>query len=142
MIKRIFADTKRCNGCRICELRCSFEHDKVFGTKLSRIRIIMNEEKGEYKPNTCRLCYKCIKACPENAISKNEKTGAIKIDHELCTCCGKCVEACPFNVMFLHPIKEKAITCDLCEGDPQCVKYCPEKVLFYTTSQEFKKLTN
>jgi Fe-S-cluster-containing hydrogenase component 2 len=27
---------------------------------------------------------------------------------------------------FLHPEDNKAVICDLCEGDPECVKACQE----------------
>ncbi len=135
--KRIFAQNEKCNGCRICELRCSFEHEKVFSPFLSRIQVIKNEVEGITIPKVCVICGKCIEACPEKAISKSPITGAIQIDKELCTGCKICVEACPFDVMRFNPEKNIAITCDLCDGDPQCVKYCPEEALHFKSAKEF-----
>ncbi len=136
-MKRIFVMEDRCNGCRICELRCSFYHDQMYSPTLSRIYVVKNEIEGFTKPKTCVICGKCIESCPENAISKSELTGAISINEDQCTGCMECVKACPFEVMRFNHATNKAFTCDLCDGDPQCVKYCPEEALFYTTSKEF-----
>jgi len=136
-VKRIQVQKEKCNGCRICELRCSFQHDQVFSPTISRINVYKEEIEGITIPKTCVICGKCIESCPEVAISKDEKTGAIKIDEEKCTGCQDCVLACPYGVMKIHPIKNVAITCDLCSGDPQCVKYCPEEALHYMTSKDF-----
>ena len=139
-LKRIFVQKEKCNGCRICELRCSFAHEQVYAPAHSRIRVQKNEIEGLTIPNTCRLCYKCIVSCPEHAISKSSMNGAIQINEDLCTSCGKCVEACPFGVMHIHPTTGKAFTCDLCHGDPQCVRYCPEYALHYTSAAEFANI--
>lgn len=138
-IKRIFVQKEKCNGCRICELRCSFEHETCFSPSLSRIHVFRNEKEGIAIPKICIICGKCIDSCPEGAISKSNKTGAIKIDKQKCTGCFACVEACPYGVMKMHPSLNIAMTCDLCDGDPQCVKYCPENVLHYMTAREFSE---
>ena len=41
----------------------------------------------------CVGCEVCIKACPFNAISMQEKVAVI--DYDKCTRCGKCMEICP-----------------------------------------------
>ncbi|MHA1667914.1 MAG: 4Fe-4S dicluster domain-containing protein [Candidatus Heimdallarchaeaceae archaeon] len=138
--KRIYVQKEKCNGCRICELRCSFEHEGVFSPTLSRIRIIKKEIEGIAIPRTCILCGKCEAVCPERAIVFSPKTGAIEVIEEKCTACGECVKVCPLSVIKIHPQRNVAFTCDLCDGDPQCVKYCPEEALHYITLKEFKKL--
>jgi Fe-S-cluster-containing hydrogenase component 2 len=136
-VKRIFTQKEKCNGCRICELRCSFEHEGVFSPSLSRIHIHKVEEDGITIPKTCIICGKCIEVCPEKAITKSEKTGAISIDKEKCIGHQSCVGACPYGVMsFNHPI-QLAFTCDLCDGNPQCVEFCPEQALHFMTAKEF-----
>ena len=136
--KRLYIQEEKCNGCRICELRCSFEHERCFSPTLSRINITKNERKGIAIPSTCTLCGVCINSCPEGALSKSGITGAIKVHREICTGCQSCVAACPFNVMKIHPTANVAITCDLCLGNPQCVRYCPENALHFLTAKEFR----
>ena len=136
--KRLYIQEEKCNGCRICELRCSFEHERSFFPTLSRIIITKNERKGIAIPLTCTQCSVCIDSCPEEALSKSRKTGAIQVDKEKCTGCQSCVRACPFNVMKIHLTANVAITCDLCSGNPQCVRYCPENALYFLTTQEFR----
>ncbi len=136
-VKRILVQKEKCNGCRICELRCSFEHEQIFAPSYSRIIVHKNELEGSAIPEMCIICGKCIDSCPEIAISKSERTGAIKIDGDKCTGCQACVKACLYSVMSMHPVLNIAITCDLCDGNPQCVEYCPEGVLHYMTSKEF-----
>ena len=138
-IKRIHVQKEKCNGCRICELRCSFEHENCFAPSLSRIHVFKDEKEGIAIPKTCIICGKCIESCPEEAISKSNETGAIQIDREKCTGCFECVKACPYGVMKMHPNLNVAMTCDLCDGNPQCVKYCPEDVLHYMTTREFSE---
>ena len=41
---------------------------------------------------------KCVKNCPENAISID--SGYPVIDYAKCTGCGICVEKCPRHVIF------------------------------------------
>ena len=121
-----------CVGCRTCELVCSFEHEKTFNPKKSRIRIVQ-KEPGISRPIVCVQCSKapCIEACPTKAITRDDKTGVVVIHEDLCNGCGLCIPKCPFNAIFMHPEQKIAIKCDLCGGDPACVKYCPQRVLHY-----------
>jgi Fe-S-cluster-containing dehydrogenase component len=63
-----------------------------------------------------------MKACPENAIFKNER-GVIAIHINKCTKCGECVAACTYGMIEQYdsgvPYK-----CDLCGGSPACVAEC------------------
>ena len=65
----------------------------------------------------------CEQACPNGAISYNEK-GTLVVDHELCIGCENCVTACVYGGIEIDPHTLKAIKCDLCWGDPACVKAC------------------
>ena len=40
----------------------------------------------------CTLCGRCVKACPEEAISIDGSD--VRVERNLCTCCGKCIEVC------------------------------------------------
>jgi carbon-monoxide dehydrogenase iron sulfur subunit len=123
---------KTCVGCRTCELACSFFHEKVFNPQKSRVQVI-REELAISRPILCVQCSDppCAAACPQGAIVRDEKTGAVIVIEEKCTGCGACVEVCPFGAIWLHPEKRIAIKCDLCGGAPACVKYCPQRVLRY-----------
>jgi Fe-S-cluster-containing dehydrogenase component len=59
-------------------------------------------------------------------LSKDEVTTAVLVDRDKCTSCGACIRACPGTVPFLHPVDNKAVICNLCNGDPECVKVCVE----------------
>ncbi len=53
----------------------------------------------EWSKDRCIRCLKCVKACPNNALSF--KDDRIVVDHTKCINCGVCEEVCP--------VKEKAI---------------------------------
>jgi Fe-S-cluster-containing dehydrogenase component len=91
----------------------------------SRIRVFMLIP-GVEVPHLCTQCsnYPCVESCPVEALSINEKTGAVVVDNEKCTSCGVCIKACPGKIPYLHPETSKAIICDLCGGEPECAKIC------------------
>ena len=49
----------------------------------------------EIKDDFCSRCSVCYSICPFDAITRNEKTGEVKIDIEKCQVCGICYSACP-----------------------------------------------
>ncbi|KJS82588.1 MAG: hypothetical protein JM58_14625 [Peptococcaceae bacterium BICA1-8] len=70
-------DTKKCTGCRICELVCSFHHSGTFAPSLSSIQVSRKKITGEIKLafyNTTKDAHpacnctlnqeKCIEYCP------------------------------------------------------------------------------
>ena len=79
-------------------------------------------------PHLCAQChdYPCVSACPVDALSADDDTGAVLVDREKCTSCGVCIDECPGNIPFLHPGDNKAVICDLCGGEPECAKVCQE----------------
>jgi len=120
-------DYLNCSGCRRCEVACSLWHEGRIWPEASRVRVFMLVPTLEI-PHLCAQCHDapCIPSCPVNALSWDEKTGAISVDTETCISCGLCIDACPGRVPFLHPGDLKARICDLCQGDPQCAKVCQE----------------
>lgn len=131
--KVLIAESKKCVGCRICEQWCSLTHFGTINPGKSRIKITRLENKGINIPTICTQCSKaaCIEACPTEALSKDPKTGAIKLEKEKCTLCRKCIHACPQGAVSIHPTDEYVLICDLCHGRPKCVENCPEGALQY-----------
>jgi len=123
----IVRDYIACSGCRRCEIACSMRHEGWMWPEASRIRVFM-PFPGLEVPHFCAQCedYPCVSSCPVNALSINENTNAVIVDGEKCISCGECVKACPGKVPFLHPDNNKAVICDLCDGEPECVKVCQE----------------
>ncbi len=123
-------DNEKCVGCDVCEYACSFEKEKVFNPKKSRIRSVRIGQTFNTAV-TCKACKgaPCVVACPEDALSQSDETGAIKVDIEKCKGCDWCIEACEYGAITLHPDSGKAIICDACGGSPKCIPFCPESAL-------------
>ncbi len=124
MKKILLVIPNNCTGCNRCSYVCSAAKEGMFIPARARIKINSFPHEGYSVPGICFQCSRadCMKACPENAIFKNE-SGVITIDIEKCTQCGECVTACPYGMMeqyeFGIPCK-----CDLCDGNPICVAEC------------------
>lgn len=66
-----------CNGCRSCEIGCSYHHAKVFDPSKSSIRIFRNDATGEVEYRflaSCDLCRNeqtpfCVKYCAPRALT-------------------------------------------------------------------------
>ncbi len=56
---KITINTRACYGCRICELACSFHHQRLFSPELSSIRVLTCMRTGEISwsiDSTCDFC--------------------------------------------------------------------------------------
>ena len=123
-----------CIGCHACEVACKQEHGLGVGPRL--VKVI--EQTPNFIPVYCHHCADapCKKACPVEAISRNEQ-GIVLIDHELCIGCKACVEACPFGAMQFDEHREIAVKCDLCvvrlknNEEPACSLACPTDCIIW-----------
>jgi len=74
-----------------CPLRCLWCANPE-GQKASA-ELVYFEEK-------CIGCGKCIKACPENAVSLIK--GRLVTDYRRCKACGECVRVCPTGARYIY----------------------------------------
>jgi Fe-S-cluster-containing hydrogenase component 2 len=120
---------ENCIGCRICEIVCSFVHERAINPKKSRIHVIKHHRYGLSHPVVCLQCAfpKCAQDCPTGAIDR--ENGIVQIDETKCIGCGNCASDCPIGAITLDADKKIAVKCDVCNGHPECVKECPRKVL-------------
>jgi len=59
-----------------------------------------------HRGSVCKRCYRCVEACPLEAITVG--ADGVVIDRELCDMCGECVLACPHDAMRLTGEKMSA----------------------------------
>ena len=136
--KFVSVDPGKCIGCGLCEYACAVEKGEgVWNPIRSRIRVVRMAPVFNFAL-TCRGCNdaKCVKACPERALSQAEATGLLIVDETKCKGCDWCVQACDHGGITIHADTGKAIACNLCEGEPQCVDACPEEALEIVESDE------
>ena len=131
MKKMLIVNADLCIGCRMCEAICSLVKYGAVGISHARLKVLRYDNDAFFNPVVCMQCEVpyCASVCPENAISKNSKTGVVKVSKKKCTGCKMCLEACPFGAMMY--IDGVAAKCDLCGGKPYCVEFCQAKALTY-----------
>lgn len=131
--KNLTIDVDKCTACRVCELVCSFKHEGLFSPSLSRIRVVRLHDAGVNVPIVCVNCAQppCMEVCPTGAVYMDRDVPVVRINESECIGCRECIEACPFGAVDFNPVKEVAIMCDLCEGEPVCVANCIYGALTY-----------
>jgi len=70
---RVIAEWGKCRGCQICQLICSFVHEKVFnpGKAFIHVRRLGEEtEFGVYFLPDCNRCGVCVRFCLYGALSQ------------------------------------------------------------------------
>jgi Fe-S-cluster-containing hydrogenase component 2 len=133
--RKIVIRPESCIGCRSCALVCSYGHFKAISPKLASVKVYSMDDFTEM-PLMCMHCDdpECVKVCPTGALARNEKTGAVEIDHDKCIHCGKCVAACKLG--NIHKAFGLTIKCDLCGGFPKCAAVCPAGAIDFIEVKE------
>ena len=152
--RKIFAISSLCTGCRTCEIACAVAHsnakslaEAILEIPLPRYAIEVQPGEKVTLPLNCRHCEEpdCLFACKAGAVSKDEKSGQVKVDLDKCVGCWMCVMVCPFGAARSDADRGKVVKCDLCADRPEgpaCVEACPTRALFYGTAEEFQNYLN
>jgi Fe-S-cluster-containing hydrogenase component 2 len=123
---------------------CSFSNENAFGSCISRITVMKEDNFGLDLPIVCWHCNPCnaMENCPAKALERNDE-GLVFVNEEKCIGCGKCSETCVVGAVKHHPERKKPLICFQCGGKPLCVQACPTKALAYIeTETQQPKLPN
>jgi len=149
-----FIDLSRCTGCNSCTVSCKQWHDIVPGP--GKPMRVYQWETGAFPELELRMlpimCYHCenpvcVEACPNKAIYKEEKYGAVLVDPDKCQGTRKCWIACPYGTPQYESDGPgtKMLKCDMCidrldEGlKPICVLSCSMRALEFGPLDEIVK---
>ena len=149
-----FIDQSRCIACKQCTISCMQWHDIPPGTvKWMRVyqweTAVFPDVRLHMLPVMCYHCENpvCIKACPNGAIYKEEKYGAVLVDPEKCTGTRKCWKACPYGAPQFQGDEPstKMSKCNMCierleQGlTPICVLSCSMRALEFGPLEELER---
>ena len=149
-----FVDLSRCIGCNACVIACKQWHDIPPGP-VKWVRVYQ-WEKGVFPSTRIHLlpimCYHCenpicIKACPSEAIYKEEKYGAVLVDADKCQGTRKCWKACPYGTPQFGGDEPhlRMSKCNMCidrleQGvKPICVLSCSMRALEFGPLDELRE---
>ena len=138
MAKILTVDPTKCTGCGDCEMVCSMRNTGEFNPARSRIQVISFDPDFFRVPTVCLQCFQpaCAGVCPNDAITRDETAGIVRVSAEKCDGCRLCEAACPLGVIIFSPLEQKAVKCELCDGQPQCVEFCVTGALTYKEPED------
>jgi len=149
-----FFDQSRCIGCNACVIACKQWHDIPPGP-VKWMRVYQWEKRTF--PNTrlyilaisCYHCQNpvCIKVCPNEALYREERYGAVLVDNDKCQGTRKCWLACPYGAPQYEGDEPglKMSKCNMCidrleQGlKPICVLSCSMRALEFGLLDELEK---
>ncbi len=149
-----YIDQSRCIGCNTCTVACMQWHDIEPGSV--RWMRVYQWEKGVFPnvrlhilPVACYHCEKpvCQSACPNGAIYKEGKYGAVLVDQSKCRGSRQCFKACPYGSPQYKGDEagQKMSKCTMCidrleqGGKPMCVVSCSMRALEFGRLEELEK---
>lgn len=138
IVKEIKVDTKKCVGCRACEIACSAFHAipkfSSVNTARSRIMVTIDEVRDLFVP---------IRA-GDYAQAECNGRNVYVIDGKEYNECTFCPASCPSRDAFKEPDSGLPLKCDMCESvppleRPMCVDACTFGALTYQEREEEEK---
>jgi len=135
IVKEIKVDTKKCVGCKACEIACSAFHAtpkfSSINTARSRIMVIMDETRDIFVP---------IRAGEYTQAECNGRNRYV-IEGKEYDECTFCPASCPSRSAFREPDSGLPLKCDMCESvppleQPMCVDACTFGALTYEEREE------
>lgn len=148
-----YFDQSRCYSCHACSVACKDWNGIDPGPE--KWMTVYEWEQGTFPDLrvhnlafSCGHCEKpvCITACPNGAIFKEDKYGAVLVDEDKCTGNRQCVIACPYgSPKFASDAPgTKMSKCTMCidrleKGEmPICVVSCPLRALDFGPLEEME----
>jgi len=148
MRKNIFIfDMNKCVGCHACVVACMNENGFQFPEQWRNI----HKSSPSHFPHlplfylslACNHCEEapCLKNCPAQAYSRDEKTGAIIHHSDKCIGCKYCTWACPYDAPKFNPAKGIIEKCTFCNHriednlKPACANLCPVGALDFNNTE-------
>ena len=149
----LFQDTRKCIGCKACEVQCKANKKLPAGPRLCQIIEVGPKSVGGL-PKTAYVfmpCYHCenpwcVTACPTGAMQKRPEDGIVFVDHSLCVGCKTCISACPWGAPQWDPNSGSVVKCDYCmdridQGlEPACVTTCTSQCLKFGQGGEITQI--
>jgi len=120
MSRLIRIDARKCVGCGICELACSFNREGAFGRSRSAIRVF-DDEADDITP---------VIIAQATDAECTSKVNMVINGHEV-DWCTMCRVACSAKAPFKELKNTAGIKCDKCGvmDFPKCVEWCPTGAL-------------
>jgi benzoyl-CoA reductase subunit BamC len=140
IVRNIKVDTKKCVGCKACEIACSAFHAvprySSINIARSRIMVVMDEMQDIFVP---------IRAGEYTEAECNGRNIYVIDDKEYSECTF-CPASCPSRDAFKDPDSGLPLKCDMCDSEPplekpMCVDACTFGALTYEEREEEERET-
>lgn len=149
----LFQDTRKCIGCKACEVQCKANKDLPPGPKPCQVitvgpKMVGGLPRASFIFMPCFHCENpwCVPACPTGAMQRRPEDGIVFVDETLCVGCKVCVNACPWGAPQFDKAKRRVVKCDLCmdridQGlKPACVTTCTTHCLKFGPVEEMTQI--